>query len=301
MPRRVDQVVGRAGWQELHRDGRQQGQTAKVRDAAAGEVTPVSRRFVEPRGSANRRCMSSDAPKGVPVAMRWLAASVLLLSAAVACADGPADNVADKVRPVPPPGIAVPPADRAELEAGIKELGQEIDALRTTLQGKPALLDLLPDVQIYHNAVRYALTHNEFFNAKEIPVAKALLKQGFDRARLLREGQAPWNTATGLVARGYVSRIDGSVQPYGLVVPASYQPGSPHKYRLDGWFHGRGETLSEVNFIDGRQKSPGEFTPPHAFVLHPYGRYCNANKFAGEVDFFEALDHVKKHYPIDDN
>src|SRR5207302_9617824 len=47
--------------------------------------------------------------------------------------------------------------------------------------------------------------------------------------------------------------------------------------------------------------SPGEFTPPHAFVLHPYGRYCNANRFAGEVDLFEALDHVRRHYPIDEN
>ena len=103
------------------------------------------------------------------------------------------------------------------------------------------------------------------------------------------------------MVRGYVSKIDGSVQPYGLVVPASYRPDTPHRFRLDVWCHGRGENLSEVNFIDGRQTSPGEFTPPNAFVLHPYGRYCNANKFAGEIDLFEALDEVKKHYPIDDD
>jgi hypothetical protein len=36
-------------------------------------------------------------------------------------------------------------------------------------------------------------------------------------------------------------------------------------------------------------------------VLHPYGRYCNANHFAGEVDTFEALEHVRRHYPIDEN
>ena len=36
-------------------------------------------------------------------------------------------------------------------------------------------------------------------------------------------------------------------------------------------------------------------------MLHPYGRYCNANKFAGEIDLLEALDDVKKHYPIDEN
>jgi hypothetical protein len=35
--------------------------------------------------------------------------------------------------------------------------------------------------------------------------------------------------------------------------------------------------------------------------LHLYGRYCNANKFAGEIDCLEALAHVRKHYPIDEN
>ncbi|HIG31439.1 MAG TPA: hypothetical protein EYQ50_27975 [Verrucomicrobiales bacterium] len=35
-------------------------------------------------------------------------------------------------------------------------------------------------------------------------------------------------------------------------------------------------------------------------VLHPYGRFCNANKFAGEEDLFEALEHVKQNYSIDE-
>jgi pimeloyl-ACP methyl ester carboxylesterase len=216
-------------------------------------------------------------------------------------ADGPADNMVDRVRPVPPKGIATPAADRAALQAGVDELGKEIDALRDALRRKPDLLALLPDVQIYHNAVRYALAYDEFYRPREFSVAKDLLKRGMERAKQLREGPAPWNAATGLVVRGYVSKIDGSVQPYGLVVPASYRPDSPHHFRLDVWCHGRGENLSELSFIDGRQTSRGEFTPPNAFVLHPYGRYCNANKFAGEIDLFEALDDIKKHYPIDED
>ena len=36
-------------------------------------------------------------------------------------------------------------------------------------------------------------------------------------------------------------------------------------------------------------------------MLHPYGRYCNANKFAGEIDVLEALDSVKKRYRVDDD
>jgi pimeloyl-ACP methyl ester carboxylesterase len=235
------------------------------------------------------------------VTARWLVPLVLLAASSAARADGPKDNIPDNVRRIPPPGIKVPDADRQELQVGVDNLGREIEELRTALKGKPALLELLPDVQVYHKTVDWALRHDEFYKESEIAVAKGLLKQGLERGRLLKEGQAPWETATGLVVRGYVSKIDGSVQPYGLVVPASYQPGWPYRHRLDLWCHGRGETLTELAFIDGRQKSPGEFTPPHAFVLHLYGRYCNANKFAGEVDCFEAMEHVQKHYPIDEN
>ncbi len=212
-------------------------------------------------------------------------------------ADGPTDHMVDQVRPIPPKGIVLSDGDRSALRAGVDELGKEIDTLRDALKRKPDLLRLLPDVQIYHNAVRYAVTYEEFFRPREISVAKKLLEQGLERARQLREGHAPWNASTGLVVRGYVSKIDGSVQPYGLVVPASYRPDTPHSFRLDVWCHGRGENLSELNFIDGRQTSPGEFTPRNAFVLHPYGRYCNANKFAGEIDLFEALENIKTHYP----
>ncbi len=232
---------------------------------------------------------------------RWPLPVLWLVLTSLARADGPQDNLLDRVRPIPPKGIALAEADRSELQAGVDALGQEIEALRTALKSKPELLSLLPDVQIYHNAVRYALAHDEFFKLREVSVARALVRQGQERARQLRAGKAAWNMATGLLVRGYLSKIDGSVQPYGLVVPASFQPDRPHRFRLDVWCHGRGETLSELNFIDGRQTSPGEFTPTDAFVLHPYGRYCNANKFAGEIDLFEAIDDVKKHYPIDEN
>lgn len=232
---------------------------------------------------------------------RWLLRWLPFVLIVAARADGPADNRVDNVRPVPPSGVKLADADRKALQDGVDALGKEIEGLRESLKAKPDLRALLPDVQIYEKAVRWALTHNEFFNVREVAAAKKLLAQGQARAGQLRDGHAPWNTATGLVVRGYVSKIDGSVQPYGLVVPPSYEPNSPHRFRLDVWCHGRGETLSELSFINGRQSSRGEFTPANAFVVHPYGRYCNANKFAGEIDLFEAIDDIKKHYPIDDD
>src|SRR5438132_6946858 len=239
--------------------------------------------------------------KGLPVRAWWMVALFTINLPGIVRADGPSDNLPDRVRPVPPPGIAVPEADRKELEAGLERLQKDMEVLRRELAKKPTLLELLPDVLIYDKAVRWALSYNEFFNTREFPVARTLLRQGLERARLLHEGKAPWTTATGLVVRGYASKIDGSVQPYGLVVPASYHANTAVKHRLDTWFHGRGETLSELNFIADRERTPGKFTPKDTFVLHPYGRYCNANKFAGEVDLFEALTSVTRHYPIDVN
>ena len=208
----------------------------------------------------------------------------------------------DRISRIPPPGVPVSATDRSALEIGISSLGKEIDSLKVALKGKPALLELLPDVQIYYNAARYALAYDEFFNAREIETAKTLLTQGMERATQLRAGQTPWTSQTGPVARGYLSSVDGSVQPYGIVVPKSYGGAADTRpRRLDFWFHGRGENLSEVNFIDDRQRSMGEFAPDDTFVLHPYGRYCNANRMAGEVDGFEAMEHIKKHYPIDND
>lgn len=199
---------------------------------------------------------------------------------------------AQQPKPVPPPGIPISPADRAELESGLKKLSQSLEPLRAN--------PLYPDAAIYAKAVRYALEGNEFHKSEEVGKAKELLAQGQNRADALKAGKSPWTSATGLIVRAYTSKLDGSLQPYGLVLPPSFAPDRPHRWRLDTWFHGRDESLSELKFISDRQKSAGEFTPRDTIVLHLYGRYCNANKFAGEVDLFEALDDVKKHYNIDE-
>ncbi len=219
------------------------------------------------------------------------------LCAVVVFADGPADNQYDNVRPVPPKGVVIPPTTKAELEAKLVPLETAIAEFRKIASAESA--ELLPDVEIYAKAVRVALQYQEFFNAKEFPIAMKLLEQGTKRMNELKANAPSWTKATGLVVRGYRSKLDDSVQPYGLVVPESFtaEPGFPR--RLDFWWHGRGENLSELNFIDGRQKSGGEFIAANTFVLHPYGRYCNANKLAGEVDTFECYEHVKKHYAID--
>jgi pimeloyl-ACP methyl ester carboxylesterase len=202
---------------------------------------------------------------------------------------------------VPPPGLPIPTDIQQELEKGLADLGNTIQQLQSELKSKPGLLELLPDVQIYHKAVCFALEDKIFYRTNDFAAARRLLTEGTERAQSLQKGESPWATATGLIVRGYRSRLDGSIQPYGLVVPPSFTMGAAQRHRLDFWFHGRNANLSELSFITERENNRGEFTPENAFVLHPYGRYCNANKFAGEVDTFEALDHVRRHYPIDEN
>ncbi|MCE9563568.1 MAG: prolyl oligopeptidase family serine peptidase [Planctomycetes bacterium] len=219
-------------------------------------------------------------------------------------ADGPADNFPDKVAPIPPKGSELSDATKEELRKGLAELqGLIKDA------GKH---ELLPDVQIYEKAVRYALDYDEVYDPKPAKDAKTLppqagnvkkvLAAGLERAKALKDGKTPWTTQTGGVLRGYRSKIDGSVQPYWLVIPKEYDFAAKTPHRLDFWWHGRGETLSEANFMAGSPGAGGGIIPaPGALVLHPYGRYCNANKFAGEVDTFECLEHAKKHYRIDES
>src|SRR2546423_6484373 len=99
-----------------------------------------------------------------------------LFFAASALADGPADNLPDKVRPVPRKGASIAASDRQELDDGVARLGSEINALRSHLKTKPSQLALLPDVQIFHNALRYALGYDEIFNpTNEVPAAKSFI------------------------------------------------------------------------------------------------------------------------------
>jgi len=231
----------------------------------------------------------------------------LTLLLLLATFDGDRDNHPEKVRPIPLKGIVVPDDVRQELDAGVKELQKDIQKLKVDLKEKPPLLDLLPDVQIFHKAVDVALTYGEFHDPKEFDLARGQLKEGHRRADLLRAGKPEWTTTPGRHPRGYVSAIDGSIQPYGFHLPETYPADPGRKRRLDTWFHGRMEHLSELNFIDwcglhfddSVRIAGGPFTPADALVLQLYGRFCNASKFAGEMDFFEAMDWVKSRYAID--
>lgn len=232
-----------------------------------------------------------------PTSVGRYIACILLCPVSSVIADGPADNIPDRVRPVPPVGIEIQPDDRTDLERGLSVLDQRLRKLNSSREYE--VQRLVPDVEIFARAIRHGLAHRELFSERDVKNAKLVLEKGLARADALLGGTAPWTTQKGLVVRGFRSRIDQTVQPYGLVIPDSYNGNGKSKYRLDLWLHGRGERSSESVFIAERMQHVGRFSPADTIVLHPYGRYINAFKLAGEVDVLESLQHVQANYRID--
>jgi hypothetical protein len=148
----------------------------------------------------------------------------LLATAVCALADGPKDNLAENVRPIPPPGVAVPDADKARLTEGLTKLRAAIDAAAKAQSKNPKLGDLLPDVEIYHKAVDWALRYGEVHKLPELKSADEALAEGLKRAEALKNGQAPWTTQRGLVVRGgRLRRLHASLavpRPAGCAAPS---------------------------------------------------------------------------------
>ena len=219
-------------------------------------------------------------------------------------ADGPADNRPENVRPIPPLGIEVAADKKQELLQRcrqVRELWQPLEQNK-----KISAADLQPEVLVFPRAVELAIELQQFYKAAELDQAARLLDEAIRRIEVIQAGGG-WREVVGLddgwkeqlIVGGYRSKIDGSFQPYGLVVPAGFAPGDVRPRRLDLWFHGRGETLSELSFLHKQQLSAGQYTPADTFVLHPYGRYSNAFKFAGEIDVLEVLDYIQTRLPVD--
>jgi len=184
---------------------------------------------------------------------------------------------------------AGPSADQTlAMEKKLTELASRVDALRA----KKADAALLADVDIYRKAVTYILRFPEEF-AKPEYVAHALsvLETGLTRAKELEAGAPSWTKRKGHVVRAYVSRVDGSVQPYGLTIPASYDGSRP--MRLDIWQHGTDRTLNEVAFIMQQERDRPMAADQDYIQLEPLGRTNVSYRWAAESDLFESLASVQ--------
>jgi dienelactone hydrolase len=193
--------------------------------------------------------------------------------------------------PTPEP----PNADQKfAIETKMRELAAHVKAL-SAKKVDPALL---ADVDVYRKAAEYILRFpQEFATSAYVGDTLAVLDTGLNRAKDIEAGSPSWTKRKGHVVRAYVSAIDGSVQPYGLTIPESYDGSTP--VRLDVWQHGTNRALNEVAFIV-QQESNRPIPADQTYIqLEPLGRTNVSYRWAGEADLFEAIASVEQRYRID--
>jgi pimeloyl-ACP methyl ester carboxylesterase len=191
----------------------------------------------------------------------------------------------------------------------LERIKTETEALATLLQQVrilPAPADQHPDdvyadIAVFEKAARWIVRFDEWTTKSSADQTLAALAIGRDRAaeRLAGKPSSVGRTPGGW-GRGYVSRVDGSIQPYALIVPEKApDPDGDGRYRLDVILHGRDESITEVKHLMTHQGKPPE-ADQTGLLLHVYGRGNNAFRWAGETDVFEAIDAVRRSYPVDD-
>ncbi len=189
------------------------------------------------------------------------------------------------------------PEDIEMVKTRTEALEKSVQALKAK-HADPALAG---DVEVYAKAGRILLEFpDQIFTPNHIKHALAILDAGAERAGQLQNGQSPW-TASRKQIHAYYSRIDGSIQPYGVTLPANYDPSKP--VRLYVWLHGRGNQNTESEFLFNFPNSgPGKpaVADNGQIQLDVYGRLNSAGyHWAGEADVFEAIDAVEKRFRID--
>ncbi|MBI5394823.1 MAG: prolyl oligopeptidase family serine peptidase [Verrucomicrobia bacterium] len=211
---------------------------------------------------------------------------------------GSADvGLAASRKPLPP----YKPTDAEKQQISAK--ADELAAVLKQLAGKKPDAALLADVEVYHKAADWILRYadEEFYAKRYVADTLAALDRGLARAKELATNKPSWPAQKGRLVRAYRSRVDGSVQPYGLIIPDSYDGKKP--VRLDLVLHGRGSTLNEVSFLASHDvDTKSKPVPPEQnyITLEVFGRVNNAYRWAGETDVFEALESVQKRYKIDE-
>jgi len=228
--------------------------------------------------------------------VRYFLSTVLVMFATAASAQD--------FKQLPPPGIEIDDEIAIDLRDRVNSLRDRSQSFRDG-----AKQAWITDVDALVRAVDLALEQNLFYQPAQTKQAAELLDRAESRLDSISEAEdrvawLGWNPTSDdqpqMIVGGFRSRIDDSVQPYGLVLPAGFHPdGGP--YRLDVWLHGRGDNKTEIPFLTERLTKAGQYTPTDTIVLHPFGRHCNAFKFAGEVDVLESIDHVASIVPVDRN
>jgi len=190
--------------------------------------------------------------------------------------------------------------ERARILAELQPLQEQLAALR---KASRVSADRGADAEIFIKGVVWALDFGPVIDANSRRLITNGLVRARERTEALKVAKTPWAERRGHSVRGFVSAVDGSVQPYGLVVPADYDPARPMRLNvvLHGSTNARG--IGELLFIRAHDAADndGGAAPNSPFIeVHPMGRLGEkAYRFEGETDVDEAIEAVCRNYNID--
>jgi hypothetical protein len=240
-----------------------------------------------------------------PIIALCIGAGVLALAMhpAISQTQDPSQPPAKKQRP--PENLpwtrfhpAAPPYQPTDAEKQqIRAKLDQLDGMIRELRSSAAAEALLPDVEIYAEAVRWKLAYpEEFFRPKSVTDSLAVLDAGMARATQLKQGQSPWTTQKGRVVRGFRSALDGTVQPVRVTVPDEYD--GARAVPLDVAQHGRFTSLYEVETLSSWNGAEIDYLPG-TLQIDLFGRGKNTYHWPGEADVFEAMAFAQKAYKVD--
>jgi pimeloyl-ACP methyl ester carboxylesterase len=187
-----------------------------------------------------------------------------------------------------------------QITTNLAALNSAIDGLRAAKVNDDLLVDVEVNARAVQNVLRF---REEFFTQSVVQQALRAVDQGMQRARQLQAGKPTWPTAKGSVARAMRSRVDGTPQPYRVIIPASYDPAKSAPLYI--YLHGRGDTDLGLGWVGGTSDRPanGEAPPragsPEYIQVQIFGRANVSFRWSAETDVLDAIDSIKKRYNID--
>jgi hypothetical protein len=119
----------------------------------------------------------------------------------------------------PTAGIGQSPQPLSEVQRQAFE--KSAAELNTELEGRPDRQSATwADAAIFAKGLSWSLRYDREFTPADIALLEKSIRRVHERHAAIVKQTRPWSDRRGKIALGYVSKVDGSVQPYGLIVPS---------------------------------------------------------------------------------
>lgn len=221
----------------------------------------------------------------------------------------------------PPPRVDTIRAERVEQGRGehptglaaevFEDLLVRAEALRTRIVAlrirgakSPELvsMDDVASVEVHLRHIIWTLRYETELQPGDLLRLERALEEGRLRAASMEQGKEINWSESGVSVRGFYSRIDGSAQAFGLVVPSGLAADRPAG--MDVVLHGSmrplgGAALRFAHRFLGPKPVVTGAGQQGVVEVHPYGRGENGYRWAGETDIFEAIDAAQRNLRID--